>query len=402
MAEKQAVQIKERISWSGRSFDYTRQELDVILATASSADPLTKGPHLKAFEDKFTAFIGGGPAFGVTSGASALELIALLCRLTPGDEVILPAHTYSASAIPFGRAGAKLRWADIDPETLVVDPASIERLITDRTRVIVVVHLYGRPCNMDAICEIAKRRNLTLVEDCAQALGARYKGRRVGSFGDYAAFSFHAQKNMTLLGEGGALVVNRQSDVALIPGLRHNGHRPFPADRERYWEPAMVNVDEYLPGVWPYNFPLTEVQAALGAAVLDRVDELNAARRARGLKLMRELADCPELEFQRSDADIEHAFHLMPARVTFKNGPTRNDLIEMLHGQYGIKAIVQYYPLYRYPLFQKMGFGASDCPETDRFFDNMVSLPFHLWMSDEDFQYLIDSIRAAVVELRKR
>lgn len=392
--------VAERIGWSGKSFQYTQEELDVIVQTASSADPLTKGGHLKAFEEKFGKYIGGGPAFGVTSGAAALELIALLSRVGPGDEVIIPAHTYCASAIPFGRAGAKIVWADIDPQSLVVDPKNIRKLITPKTKLILVVHLYGRPCPMDELRAIADKHKILLAEDCAQALGAKYGDRRIGSLGDYAAFSFHAQKNMTLMGEGGALVVNREDDVPMVAGMRHNGHRPWPEGRENYWEPAMVNVDEYLPGVWPYNFPLNEVQAALGCKVLDRLDQLNAERRERGMKFREAFKDYKELEFQSLPEKGEHAFHLLPARVTLKDGQHRNKLITMLHEQYGVKTIIQYYPLYRYDLFKKMGHGDSNCPETDRFYDNMISFPFHHWMSDTDFDYMIESTKAAIEALR--
>ncbi|MCR9140713.1 MAG: DegT/DnrJ/EryC1/StrS family aminotransferase [bacterium] len=401
MSDQKQQQAPERIGWSGKSFNYTQAELDVIVQTASSADPLTKGGHLKAFEEKFGAYIGGGPAFGVTSGAAALELIALLSGVKAGDEVILPAHTYCASGIPFGRAGAKLVWADIDPEALVMDPAHVEKLITPNTKLILAVHLYGRPCDMERLRQIADKHNIILAEDCAQALGAKFKGKRVGSLGDFAAFSFHAQKNMTLMGEGGAIVVNHEESVKQVFGMRHNGHRPWPEGREHYWEPAMVNVDEYLPGVWPYNFPLTEVQAALGVKVLDRLDQLNAERTARGRQFIKAMADFDELKFQSEPADGDHVFHLLPARVTLKSGKHRNELIQMLHQQYGIKTIIQYYPLYRYDLFKKMGFGAADCPETDEFYDNMISFPFHHWMSDEDFQYMIDSTKAALTELRK-
>ncbi|MEQ9364446.1 MAG: DegT/DnrJ/EryC1/StrS family aminotransferase, partial [Leptospirales bacterium] len=211
---------------------------------------------------------------------------------------------------------------------------------------------------------------------------------------------FHAQKNMTLLGEGGAIVINREEVAHQVPGMRHNGHRPWPEGREHYWEPAMVNVDEYLPGVWPYNFPLTEVQAALGVKVLDRLDDLNTDRKKRGQRFIEAMRNYEELRFQAEHPDSENVFHLLPARVTLKSGKNRNDLIQLLHQKYGIKTIIQYYPLYRYDLFRKMGFGDANCPETDRFYDNMISFPFHHWMSEADFQYMIDSTAAALTELR--
>ena len=133
-------------------------------------------------------------AFGLTSAASALELMAVLSKLGPGDEVIIPSHTYCVSAIPFGRTGAKIVWADIEPETFVISAQDIQKKITNKTKMVVVVHLYGLACDMEQIVKICKTNNLELVEDCAQALGAKYKGKQVGSFGDYACFSLHAQK----------------------------------------------------------------------------------------------------------------------------------------------------------------------------------------------------------------
>jgi len=393
--------MEYKINWSGRSLDYTTEEIDVLVNVAKNADPLTQGDYLSEFENSIKKQIGVDHAFGLTSAASALELIAVLSKLGVGDEVIIPSHTYCASAIPFGRTGATIVWADIDPETFVVSAQDIQSKITKNTKMVVVVHLYGLSCEMQLITQICTENNINLVEDCAQAIGARYQGKQVGSFGDYACFSLHAQKNITTLGEGGVLVVKDAQTASMVPGLRHNGHAPYGDERAHYWKPAMGNVDMDMDGVWPFNYSMTEVQAALGTKLLERLDELNAERRSRANRFIREMRDYPELIFQKTTDEMQNAFHLLPARYHDKNNRKNNDdLINLLSTEYGIKAIVQYYPLNRYPLFEKMGFGAANCPNTDLFFDNMVSFPFHHWMSDDDFNYMIASTKSALMSLR--
>lgn len=390
-----------RIDWSGRSINYTDEEIATIIDVSKNSDPLTQGSHLDVFENNIKEYLGVKHAFGVTSAASALELTAILSRLRSGDEVIIPSHTYCASAIPFGRTGATIIWADIDPETFVVSASDIKRKITKRTKLVVVVHLYGLSCDMHPILEICKENNIKLVEDCAQSFGGMVQGSKVGSFGDYACFSMHAQKNITTLGEGGVLVVKDDEDASKVPGLRHNGHASYGV-RDEYWKPAMGNVDRDMKGVWPFNYPMTEVQAALGSKLLERLDELNNQRRVMANKFIGEMVDYPELIFQKTKEATEHVHHLMPAKYDgSKFGKCNDDLISLLSEKFKIKTIVQYYPLNRYPLFEKMGFGHSTCPNSDDFFDNMISFPFHHWMSNRDFDYMISSVKLALDELRK-
>lgn len=393
--------MKYKIDWSGRAHDYNKEEIQTIIDVATGADPLTQGSHLVEFENGIKKYIGVEHAFGLTSAASALELIAVLSKLGPGDEVIIPSHTYCASAIPFGRTGAKIVWADIDPDTFVISTEDIQKKITNKTKMVVVVHLYGLASDMDHIIKICEINNLQLVEDCAQALGAQYKGKQVGSFGDYACFSLHGQKNITTLGEGGILIVKDSKKALMVNGLRHNGHAPY-GERTHYWKPAMGNIDLDMEGVWPFNFSMTEVQAALGEKLIKRLDSLNDKRRERAKKFILEMNDFPELVFQKTPHELQNSYHLLPARYDgHKYNKTNHDLIELLSDKYRIKAIVQYYPLNRYPLFEKMGFGAADCPNTDLFFDNMVSFPFHEWMNEEDFNYLVSSVKNSLNELRR-
>jgi dTDP-4-amino-4,6-dideoxygalactose transaminase len=392
-----------RIPWSGRGLKYTEEEIATVVEVMRNADPMTQGPYQAEFERRFCDYTGSPHAFAVSSATAALELSAMLCRIGPGDEVILPAHTFAASAIPFARTGARLIWADIDSGTRVVTAHTIAPLITPRTRVIVVVHLYGLVCDMDPILELARHHEILVVEDAAQAIGARYRGRQAGSMGDFGCFSFHTHKNISTLGEGGMLTVRNPEMARMVPGLRHNGMRPYQGERPYYWKPAMSDVDFDVDGLWPYNFCLGEVQCALGAKMLERLDKINAQRRARAELFQAELADSHELVFQTVPPDCEHSWHLLAARFnTEVSNRTRDELMSLLSFKYGVRAVAQYNPLYRYPMFIKAGFGKADCPETDRFFDNMISFPFQHWMSDEDFRVMIDLVKRAVADLREK
>jgi perosamine synthetase len=395
-----STQIK--VPWSGRGSIYTEEEIGAVVEAMRNADPQTQGRYQDEFERAFVAYTGSPHAFAVTSCTSAIELSALLCGLKAGDEVIIPAHTFAASAIPFARTGAKLVWADIDADTRVATAETIAPLVTSRTRAIVVVHLYGLVCDMDPIMALARKHGLLVIEDVAQAMGARYKGRQAGTIGDFGCFSFHTHKNITTLGEGGMLTVASAAHAALVPGLRHNGMRGYPGERPQYWIPAMSDVDFDIDGLWPYNFCLGEVQCALGTKMLQRLDSINAERSRRAHRFVAAFAEYPELAFQKVPPGCGHSYHLLPARYDgAKWGRTRDEFIGDLAFTAGVKAVVQYCPLYRYPMFRKAGFGAANCPQTDRFFDNMVSFPFQQWMSDEQFDLMISLVRGSLDRMRK-
>lgn len=394
---------KYKIPWSGRSVKYTKKEIAAVVKAMTTADPLTQGKYLKEFERDFSKYLGVKNSFAVANCTCALELSAILTGLKPGDEVIIPAHTFCATAITFARTGAKIIWADIDPKTRIISAETISKCISPDTKVIVIVHLYGLVADMDSIMDLAKKNNILVVEDCAQALGAKYKGKKAGSFGDFACFSFHCQKSLNTLGEGGMLVVKSDKMAQLAPGLRHNGVANFFGDREYYWIPAMTNVDLDIKGKLPYNFCIGEVQCALGIEALKNVDNANKERQQRAKKFITDLKSFPELSFQEFSDRENHVYHLLSAKYDGrKYGRDRNDLMKLLVEKYKIKPVVQYYPLYRYPLFKKIGFGDANCPNTDEFFDNMISFPFHVWMSESDFNYMIASTKKALEELRQK
>ena len=396
--------MKQKINFSGRAIKYTEDEIATVVEAMRTAEPLTQGRYMAEFERKFSQYqnVEEGSCFAVMNGCAALELAAQLCDFKPGDEIIIPSHTFTASAYPFIKHGATPVWADIDPLTRVVTAETIEKAITPRTRAVVPVHLYGYVADMPEIMELCAKNRLICIEDAAQAIGADINGKKAGSFGDMAIFSFHSHKNLTTLGEGGMLYVAEPETRKLVPMLRHNGHCPYGDDRPNYWTPAMGNVDlPMLNGrpLMPSNYSIGEVECALGAKMLDRIDEINAQKRGRAIRLIDALADFPELEFHRVP-DSRHNYHLLAARM--KGGQKLRDrFMARMHDEKGIKCVVQYLPLNRYDFYRKLGYGKADCPQADAFFDTMVSFPFQHWLGDDEFEYLIASIRQTLEELRQ-
>jgi dTDP-4-amino-4,6-dideoxygalactose transaminase len=382
--------MQYKIKFSGKSHNYTEEEIETVVQAMKDAEPYTQGRYQKGFEEKFCEYIGASHAFAVNNATAALEMAAQLCRFEPGDEVIIPSHTFTSSAYPFAKKGAKIVWADIDLQTRVVTADTIEKKITPNTKAIVVVHLYGYMADMPSIMELARKRNLLVIEDAAQSMGTDIDGKKSGTFGDFGVFSLHSHKNITTLGEGGMVVVKEKKYADVIPMLRHNGHCDFPFDREDYWIPAMGNVDFPVLNdkiLWPNNYCLGEIECALGTKLLDRLDELNSQKRKRAIYFIDVLKNYSELEFHRVDT-TRHNYHLLAARMT--NGK-RDIFIRKMANEKGIQCVVQYYPLNRYPLYQKIGFGDADCPNTDNFFDNMISFPFHHWLSDSDLSHMLNS-----------
>ncbi|MDR1360174.1 MAG: DegT/DnrJ/EryC1/StrS family aminotransferase [Deltaproteobacteria bacterium] len=390
------------VNFSGRGLDYTAEEIAVALEAMRSANPLTQGPYRQIFEEKFQSFNGVAHAFAMSNGTCALEIAAQLCRLKEGDEVLIPSHTFTSSAYPFLKHGGRAVWADIDPLTRVVTADTLERAMTPRTKVIVVVHLYGYVADMPSIAALARERGILVVEDACQAIGADIDGQRSGSFADFGVFSFHSHKNLTTLGEGGMLVTADDALADLVPLLRHNGHCPFDFPREDYWIPAMGNVDlPELAGepLWPGNFCLGEVECALGAKQLERVDEINAQKRRRALAFIDALREYPELVFHRVESS-RHNYHLLAARME-GSVARRDDFMRRMLGEHGVRCVVQYYPLNRYPFYRKLGFGRADCPAADNFFDHMISFPFQHNLSEDEFCLMLAATKRVLDEQRK-
>jgi dTDP-4-amino-4,6-dideoxygalactose transaminase len=380
--------VEFRIPFNGRPHHYTESEIATVVKVMRGSSPLTQGDYLQSFEKRFEQYARVEHAFALSNATAGLELAAQLCQFKRGDEVIIPAHTFTSSAYPFVKNEAMIVWSDIDLSTRVVTAETIASCITSNTRAVVVPHLYGYGADMPAIMTLAEKHGFLVIEDAAQALGVMVDDRMVGTYGDFGIFSFHAQKNITTLGEGGMLIVRDPGMAELIPMLRHNGHCPYPPDRRDYWIPAMGDVD--LPALneeslWPSNYCIGEVECALGDKLLARVDEINTQKRRRALSVIDRLSVCPDLVFHR-EASPRHNYHLLVAQVA---NHFRNDFIRHMAIQFGIQCVVQYYPLNRYPFYQKLGFGKAECPSTEVFFDNMISFPFSQSLTDGEIDLIV-------------
>ena len=391
-----------KIDWSGRSHKYSKNDIKYLVNIIKNADPLTQGKYLKRFEKIFSNYIQKSNVYALSSAAAALEIISLLLNIKKNDEIIIPAHTYCASAIPFARQGAKIIWADINLNTRTIDLDDVKKKITSKTKAIVVVHLYGYACNFSSIINFCKKRKIKIIEDCAQALGAEIKGKKVGTFGDFSCYSFHAQKNITTLGEGGMLYVKNKSLAKKVPGLRHNGHSSYNFKRKSYWLPAMGNLELDIKNTWPYKFTLSEIQCGAGIVMMKKLNKLNDLRIKRAKKFINSFKNFKEINFNQSFFKRRNVYHLLSAYYKPSKKINRNDLIRKLYEVYKIKCAVQYYPLYKYSLFKKMGFHKNKCPNTEKFYNNMVSFPFHIWMSDKQFNYMIISVKKTLISLRKK
>lgn len=389
-----------KINFSGTGHRYTNEEIAVVVEAMQNADPLTQGKYRDAFEQKFCKYNGNDYVFSVCNATAALEMAAQMCLFKDGDEIVAPSHTFTSSVYPFIKKGAKVVWADIDLVNRVVTLESIKKCITSNTKAIVVVHLYGYIIpEIKKIAEFAKTNSILLIEDVAQAMGTAIDGKKAGTFGDFGIFSFHSHKNITTLGEGGMLTVKDKKYADIIPMLRHNGHCGFDYEREHYWQPAMGELD--LPSledenIMPNNYCLGEVECALGAKLLDRIDEMNAQKRARAVRFIDELKGFNILKFHKVEDD-RHNYHLL---VSYVHDGRRDEIMKKLVYEKKIKCVVQYYPLNRYPLYKKLGFGEANCPNADTFFDNMISFPFQHWMSDDDFEYMLQATKEVMREIQ--
>tara|TARA_Y100000816_G_C26104396_1_gene586307 strand:+ start:91 stop:1272 length:1182 start_codon:yes stop_codon:yes gene_type:complete len=387
-----------KIPFSGRSHFYTESEVNEVMNVMNDAIPLTQGKYLKEFERNLSDYFKTENIFAVNSATSALELCAQLCQFSEHDEIIIPSHTYTSSAYPFIKAGAKIKWADIDQHTRTVDINTIQQCISSRTKAIVVVHLYGYAVDMEPIIKLGNEKNIIIIEDVAQAIGTNVNDKMAGTHGDYGVFSFHSHKNITTLGEGGALFVKDKKISEIVPLLRHNGHCNFSFERSEYWKPAMGNVD--LPELngkhlMPNNFCIGEVECALGSMLLNRLDEINNLKRKRAMYFIDSLKNYDQLIFHRVN-NQQHNYHLLAAE---SKGGFRDEFFKIMSNEEGIQCAVQYIPLNRYDLYKKLGYGYANCPNADNFFDNMISFPFHHLLKDEEIENIIEATKRSIEKI---
>jgi dTDP-4-amino-4,6-dideoxygalactose transaminase len=316
------------------------------------------GREVEEFEAAFAAYHGTGHVVAVASGTDAIELALHAAGIGPGDEVITVAHTAVATVCAIERAGARPVLVDIDPATYTMDPAAARAAITPRTRALLPVHLYGHPADLDALVELADRAGLLLIEDCAQAHGARFKGRRVGTFGTLAAFSFYPTKNLGACGDGGAVLTADRALADRVRRLRNYGQSA-----------------RYRHEVRGINSRLDELQAAILHCKLDRLDVCNAERR----ELARHYRQFfTGVVHPHEAASAEHVYHLYVVRH-----PDRDALRATLR-ELGMGTQIHYpVPVHLQPAYADLGYGPGSLPVTERTAATILSLPMYPGLSRE-------------------
>ena len=311
---------------------WPRHEADELAAAmrvleSGRVNSLIHGDECRAFEQEFAAFIDMPHAVSVSNGTVALELALRALGVGPGDEVILPARSFFASASCIVAVGAEPVFADILPETQNIDPASVERLVTPRTRAVICVHLAGLPCDMDALTALCEKRGLFLIEDCAQAHGARFRGRAVGSFGDASAFSFCTDKIMSTGGEGGMVLFADEAAWAKGWAYKDHGKDPIKLRTPSTGRPGEFR---YMHDSFGSNFRMTELQAAIGRAQLRKLPGWLARRKANARALSDALSDLPAIVLQAVPAHVDHAWYKYYLRLDgarLPRGMDRSDVI---------------------------------------------------------------------------
>ncbi len=347
-----------------------KDEIDAAIAEVFESSQFILGDQVAAFESEFAAYCQARYALGVNSGTSAQHLALLAAGVRPGDEVITVGYTFVATVASIRYTGARTVLVDIDPGTCTIDPSLIEAAITQRTKAIVPVHLYGACADMDPILEIAQRYHLIVIEDAAQAHGAEYKGRRAGSMGDIACFSFYPSKNLGAYGEAGAVVTNNVEYVEAIRQLRDQGQS-----------------EKYRHDYVGYNYRMEGIQGAVLRVKLRHLDDWNQARRGHAANYRRLLAETglrllEEMSYNRS---VHHVFPVFT--------PERDNLIEHLKNR-GIGSAIHYpIPVHLQTAYRDLGYDKGDLPHTERASAEQLSLPMYAELPADALTKVADSIR---------
>ena len=349
------------------------EEFDAAFRSVVGRAAYTLGPEVEGFESAFASLCGCTRAIGVSSGTDALKLAYLAAGVRPGDEVLMPANTFIATAEAASHIGAKPVFVDCLADTANIDPARLADACTERTRAIVPVHLYGQPADMDPILEFAAARGIPVVEDACQAHGATYRGRPVGSMGAAAAFSFYPGKNLGALGDGGAVTTNDPRIADEVALLRNHGQS-----------------DKYTHAVIGYCDRLHNLQAAFLAVKLPRLADANAARRAAAAHYDRLFAGIAGVEPIVGRDDVERVFHLYVVQVEDR------DAVRGALDAAGVDSGIHYpVPLHLTPAYRSLGYGAGDFPVAERMAGRILSLPMHPYLTPDQIEHVAQVLGAA-------
>lgn len=352
-------------------YESVKAEVDAAMGRVLESADFTLGAELGQFETAFAEYVGVRFAVGVSSGTDAIELALRACGVGPGDEVIAPANTFVATGEAIVTVGADVRLADVDPQTYNLNPAAVESLITPRTKAIIPVHLYGQPADMDAIGEIARQHGLMVIEDCAQSHGAKWRGKKTGSFGGAACFSFYPAKNLGAFGDAGAVVTDNQDIAEKVRMLRHHGQR-------------QKNVHLLVGG----SRRMDTLQAAVLGAMLPCLDRWNEGRRKAARAYEELFAGVKGVDVPYCSPQAEAVYHLFVIQADDR------DKIRRFLAARGVDTGVHYpLPLHRQPAFRHLGYADAQFPVATRLSDRILSLPMYPELTRGQIEYVVAAVK---------
>jgi len=347
-----------------------KSEIDAAIQKVLDSTAFAGGPFVKQFEEEFAAYCGTKYAIGVSSGTEALWLALLALGIGPGDEVITVPNTFIATTEAINWCGATPVFIDIDEKTYNMNPALLEAAITPRTKVVILVHLYGQPADMDPILAVARKHGLYVVEDACQAHGAEYKGKKTGSMGDAGCFSFYPGKNLGAYGEAGAVTTNNPEIRDKISMIRDHGQA------KKYYH-DMVGVNGRMDGI----------QGAVLSVKLKHLDKWNSARISHAGEYNRLLCGNSSIVLPFQAKECKHVYHLYVVRVK-----DRDRLLEDLKKQDVFCGIHYPVPLHLQKAYSTLGFKKGDFPVTEKCAEGLLSLPMFAELTDAQVKYCVELI----------
>ncbi len=369
---------------------YSRQQISkediAAVVKVLRSDWLTQGPMVAAFEKALAAYCGARFAVAVGSGTAALRLAYEAIGLQKGDEIITSPNTFVATSTMALACGATPVFCDIRSDTRNIDETKIEALITRKTKAIVPVHFAGHPCEMDAIRATAKKHNLVVIEEACHAIGAAYRGKRIGSESDAVVFSFHPVKPITT-GEGGAILTNNKKLYEKMCMLRTHGITKDPK------KTTSIGGWFYEMDALGFNYRLTDIQCALGLSQLKRLNQFQKRREAAAAYYFKRLKDESHITLPVSLPHIKHSWHLFAIEI--KNKSKRRAVFDYLQKN-GIGVQVHYIPVHFQPYYQKLGFGTKNYPNAEKYYAGALSLPLFPSLSRKEQDFVIEKLQESL------
>lgn len=353
-----------------------KNEIDPAIQNILDNTAFVLGKAVADFETEFAHLHSVKHCVGVSSGTDGNHLALWALGLKPGDEVILPANTFIATAWGATLCGAKPVFVDCEKDSYNIDPRKIESSITKNTKAVVAVHLYGQPADLDPIREITKKHKIYLVEDCAQAHAAEYKNKKIGGLSDTASFSFYPGKNLGAYGEGGAVTTNNDDIAKKIKMLRDHGA-----------------VQKYNHEILGHNYRMEGIQGAVLGIKLKHLEKWTNGRRNVAAKYNEHLADLSFISLPKEMKYAKHVYHLFVIKVNSGGSKKRDELCKFLNDR-GVATGLHYpIPLHLQPCFTELGYKKGEFPETEELAENGLSLPMYPELNDEQIEYVCESIK---------